>query len=121
MSSRVRVRVKTITINQLVEVSLPGAIGAGGGAGAQPTQPEANRIFLRSRFLNQTPFSWSPEAMVGFLSFGDFGYLGFLVDGVSCRWTFTVRAKGGVVARMEGGVAARAKDGGEHHSSSVRF
>ena len=32
----------------------------------------------------------SAEAMVGFLSFGDFGYLGFLVDGVSCRWTFTV-------------------------------
>ena len=28
--------------------------------------------------------------MVGFLSFGDFGYLDFLVDGVSCRWTFTV-------------------------------
>ena len=30
--------------------------------------------------------------MVGFLSFGDFGYLGFLVDGVSCRWMFTVQA-----------------------------
>ena len=28
--------------------------------------------------------------MVGFLNVGELGYLSFLVDGFSCRWTFTV-------------------------------
>ena len=32
-----------------------------------------------------------------------------------------VCGRGGVVVRGRGGVVARAKDGGEHHSSSVRF